>query len=67
METLHKPEHHLQSGKNFNKPHRSITKPLHHHWGFWLGVVLISVALVIYITSIDFTIQPTIQQTIKNN
>lgn len=56
METLHKPEHSLQSGKNFNKSHNP--KSIHHKWGFWLGMVLIMVAVAIYIMSENLSIQP---------
>jgi hypothetical protein len=61
METLHKPEHSLHTEKNFYKHHGPYWKRMHHDWRFWVGVVLIMVALYIYIVSVDFTIQPVVK------
>jgi hypothetical protein len=58
METLHKTEHNLHSEKNFYKQHHPYYKHMHKDWRFWVGVVLILVALTIYTMSVDFTIQP---------
>jgi hypothetical protein len=63
MEHINKPEHSLHSGKNFNKEHGPRVKPIHHRLGFWIGFVLIVVALFIYIASENLSIQPATEQT----
>jgi hypothetical protein len=62
MNTLHTPEHHLDSGKNFNKHHGPYYKRMHKDWRIWVGVVIILVAISIYIVTVDFSIQPAATQ-----
>jgi hypothetical protein len=42
-----------------NKPY---WKRAHQDWRFWIGLVLMLIAISIYIISDDFTIQPAIQE-----
>jgi len=53
-------EHRFQNQKNFNKPTHlgPYWKRMHQDWRFWIGIVLIMVALSIYIMSEDFAVQP---------
>jgi hypothetical protein len=60
MENLHKQEHSLHNNNNFNKHHTPYWKRMHQDWRFWIGFVLIIIALSIYIMSVDFSIQPNI-------
>ncbi len=62
-----KPEHSLHNGKNFYKAHHKNGKLIHQRWGFWLGLILIAVALIIYIASENLSIQPATEQGIQPN
>ena len=51
----------LHNGKNFNKVHGVEAKPIHHRPIFWVGCVLVLIAVVIYVMSVDLSIQPVIK------
>lgn len=57
---MNKPEHSFRNEKNFNRPTHlgPYWKRMHHDWRFWVGMVLIFVALFIYVMSEDLSIQP---------
>ena len=56
---------HHQEGQDHNKVHsghRPYWRRAHHDWRFWVGVVLMMVAIVYYIMSDDFAIRPYLQK-----
>jgi hypothetical protein len=42
----------------FHHEHKFHLKRIHHTWGFWVGVILIFVAIMYYIASVDFAFAP---------
>ena len=42
----------------FNHEHKFHLKRIHHTLGFWIGVILIFVAITYYIVSVDFAFAP---------
>jgi len=51
----------LQEVINHSKSHHERKfhwKQIHHTWGFWVGVILIFVAIMYYIVSVDFAFAP---------
>ncbi len=42
----------------FHHEHKFHLKQIHHTWGFWVGVILIFVAITYYIVSVDFAFAP---------
>lgn len=57
---LQQPPHNLHHGKYTNTPKQVKFKPVHQRLSFWIGVILVFVAIGIYIMSVDFTVQPDI-------
>jgi uncharacterized integral membrane protein len=53
-------EHSFRNQKNFNKQTHlgPYWKRMHQDWRFWVGMVLIIVALAIYVMSENFAVQP---------
>jgi len=52
--------HHPQEGPHPPKDETYVPywKRAHKDWRFWVGVIFISVALVVYITSVDLALVP---------
>ncbi len=52
--------HHPQEGPRPPKEESYVPywKRAHKDWRFWVGVVFISLALVVYITSVDLSLVP---------
>ena len=42
----------------FRNEHKFHWKRIHHTWGFWIGVLLIFVATMYYVVSVDFAFAP---------
>lgn len=48
---------HHQETHNTIHPKKQHVKRIHHNWLFWLGLVLMLIAIFYYVVSDDFTIQ----------
>ncbi len=60
-----KTNNHPHDGHKHNntaQQHCSSRKPIHHNWLFWVGVVLMLLAILYYIMSDDFTIVPNLNK-----
>ena len=42
----------------FHHEHKFHWKRIPHTWGFWVGVILIFVAIMYYVVSVDFAFAP---------
>ena len=51
-------EQHAKPDHSVASPQRPYWKRMHHSWFFWVAVVAILTAMVIYITSIDLAFRP---------
>lgn len=47
----------LDHEKNHHAPH-PYWKRVHLHWGLWVGIVLMTVALLVYILSLNLALVP---------
>jgi uncharacterized BrkB/YihY/UPF0761 family membrane protein len=54
-------EQNLQDEINHSRnhhEHKFHLKHIHHKWWFWIGVILIFVAIMYYVVSVDFAFAP---------
>ena len=42
----------------FHNEHKLRLKLIHHKWWFWVGIILIFLAIMYYIVSVDFAFTP---------
>ncbi len=47
----------IDHDRSLNK-HKFHLKHIHHKWWFWVGVILIFVAIMYYVVSVDFAFAP---------
>jgi len=47
----------LDNEKNYHAP-RPYWKRVYHHWGFWVGIVLMTIALLVYLLSWNLALVP---------
>ena len=50
-----------QHGPDYNSVHRAYVpywKRAHNDWRFWVGIVLMFLAIIIYVTSLDLSVRP---------
>jgi hypothetical protein len=60
-ETTHDQHDNPFHEKNHHEP-RNHWRLLNMHWGFWLGIICLTVALLVYIFSVDLALVPRVPQ-----
>ena len=56
MSKIKTPEH-IPDPDN-NQPHIPYWRRAHHDWKFWLAIVLMLIAMMVYIGTLDLSIRP---------
>jgi hypothetical protein len=53
-----KHDHGGSNNDNGHQRHAPYWKRAHHDWGYWVAAVLIFTAMIIYVTTVEFSLAP---------
>ncbi len=56
--TRNEREQHAEPHRPAEGPHRPYWKRMHHSWFFWVSVVMIMTAMILYVTSLNLAFRP---------